>query len=69
MRSPLPPPDPFESLGWAPSADFPIDAPTAVYVGGAPTPEGKRISNLILDLRPGALIVVAPGPAAAEPGS
>jgi hypothetical protein len=69
MSSKLPPPDPFESLGWAPSENWPMHAPAAVYLRGAPTPEGKRISNAILDLRPGALIVVAASSAPAEPAS
>jgi hypothetical protein len=60
MSSILPPPDPFESLGMAPPDDYGLEAPAAVYVGDAPTPEAKRISNVILNLRPGALIVVAP---------
>ena len=61
MSSKLPPPDPFETLGWAPSQSVQMHAPAAIYVGGAPTAEGKRISRVILDLRPGALIVLAPG--------
>lgn len=60
MSSKLPPPDPFETLGWAPSENVPMRSPAAVYIGGPPTPEGKRISSVILDLRPGALFVVAP---------
>ncbi len=44
----------------APPDDYGLEAPAAVYVGDAPTPEAKRISNAILNLRPGALIVVAP---------
>lgn len=63
----LPPPDPFESLGMAPPDDFGLDAPAAVYVGDAPTPEAKRISNAILKLRPGALIVVAPRSVSGKP--
>src|SRR5947209_19542427 len=62
MAPKLPPPDPFESLGMAPQQEQRMDAPTAVYVGASPTPEIKRFSSLILDLRPGALIVVAPRP-------
>jgi hypothetical protein len=37
-----------------------MKAPAAFYVGGPPTPAAKRISSVFLDLRPGALIVVAP---------
>jgi hypothetical protein len=61
MSSMLPPPDPFESLGMAPPDDYRMEAPAAVYLGGPPTPEIKRLCNVILDLRPGALFVVAPG--------
>jgi hypothetical protein len=60
MALKLPPPDPFETLGMAPQHDLQMDAPAAVYLGAGPTPEIKRLSSLILDLRPGALIVVAP---------
>ena len=60
MNLKLPPPDPFESLGMAPQHDLPMEAPAAVYLGASPTPEVKRLSSQILDLRPGALIVVAP---------
>ena len=67
MSSKLPPPDPFETLGWAPAQSVQMHAPAAIYVGGAPTAEGKRISRVILDLRPGALIVVTPGSAGAGP--
>lgn len=57
MSAKLPPPDPFEMLGMPPPDDRQLDAPAAVYLGGPPTPEAKRISGLILDLRPGALVV------------
>jgi hypothetical protein len=67
MSSKLPPPDPFESLGWAPTDNRRMDAPAAVYVGGPPTPESKRISSVFLSLRPGALIVLAPSSIEADP--
>jgi hypothetical protein len=67
MNSKLPPPDPFESLGMAPPDAFLMEAPAAVYIGGPPTPEAKRVSNVILDLRPGALIVVAAGSVRGQP--
>jgi hypothetical protein len=60
MTPKLPPPDPFETLGMAPQHDLQMDAPAAVYIGASPTAEVKRLSSLILDLRPGALVVVAP---------
>ncbi len=59
MNSKLPPPDPFESLGMAPPGDCPLEAPTVYYVDGPPTPSAKRVSEVILNARPGALIVVA----------
>jgi hypothetical protein len=65
----LPPPDPFETLGMAPPGDVRMLAPTAVYVGSPPTAEIERLSKLFLDLRPGALIVVTPSVARAEPPS
>jgi hypothetical protein len=36
-----------------------MKAPTAVFVMGRPSEETDRFSDAILDLRPGALIVVA----------
>ena len=36
-----------------------MPAPAAVFAMGPPSPEVDRISSKILDLRPGALIVVA----------
>jgi hypothetical protein len=59
MQPKLPPPDPHESLGMAPSEGSPMSASAAVFVMGPPSPEVDRLSNAILDLRPGALIVVA----------
>jgi hypothetical protein len=67
MSSMLPPPDPFESLGMAPPADYRMEAPAAMYLDGPPTPETKRLCDVILDLRPGALIVVASRSAGHEP--
>lgn len=60
MNLKLPPPDPYETFGMAPEHELRMDAPAAIYLGSSPTPEVKRFSSLILDLRPGALIVVAP---------
>jgi hypothetical protein len=54
----------------APPDDYRLEAPLVYYVAGPPTPEAKRVSDVILDLRPGALIVVAPRatePRATEP--
>jgi hypothetical protein len=63
----LPPPDPFESLGMEPAGDTRMLGPTAVYIGNPPTPEIERISKRMLDLRPGALIVLAPRILRGEP--
>jgi hypothetical protein len=54
----LPPPDPHESLGLAPESDLEITDPTVVYAAGAPSDEVDRLSDAILGLRPGALIVL-----------
>ena len=59
MTPKLPPPDPNESLGMAPTGGQRMSAPAAVFVSGPPSPEVDRLSGAILDLRPGALIVVA----------
>ena len=49
----------------APRADHRLEAPV-VYMAGPPTPAAKQVSNVILNLRPGALIVVAPAAPEAE---
>ena len=59
MTPKLPPPDPNESLGMAPAGGQRMSSPAAVFVNGPPSPEVDRLSGAILDLRPGALIVVA----------
>jgi hypothetical protein len=38
-----------------------VAAPTAVFVRGTPNSGTDRLSDAILDFRPGVLIVVAPG--------
>jgi hypothetical protein len=43
----------------APTGGQKMTAPAAVFVNGPPSPEVDRVSDKILDLRPGALIVVA----------
>ena len=60
MSPSFPPPDPFETLGMEPSGGPRLIVPAAVYVGGRPTRETERISQRILDLRPGALVVLTP---------
>lgn len=44
----------------APPDDHRLEAPVVYYVAGPPTPAAKRFSDVILNVRPGALIVVAP---------
>jgi hypothetical protein len=66
MNSKLPPPDPFESLGMAPPGDYQLEAPVVYYLDGPPTRAAKRISDVFLNVRPGALIVVAPRAPEAE---
>jgi hypothetical protein len=60
VNAKLPPPDPFESLGMSPPDGYRLEAPVVYYVSGPPTPAAKRVSDVILNVRPGALIVVAP---------
>jgi hypothetical protein len=62
----LPPPDPYESLGMAPPDDYRMEASAVFYADGAPTPAAKRVANAFLDLRPGALIIVASGSARSQ---
>jgi hypothetical protein len=57
MSADLPSPDPYESLHSA-NDGARLSAPMTVFVGGAPSHEVERVSDLILDRRPGALIVV-----------
>jgi hypothetical protein len=59
MRPKLPPPDPYESLDGAPGDGLRLEAPTVVFVSGRPSAQVERLSDAILDARPGALIVVA----------
>ena len=55
----LPPPDPHESLGMQPADGAGVSLPMVVFAGSSPSPLDDRISNDVLDLRPGLLIVVA----------
>ena len=59
MKPQLPPPDPHESLRLGPVRDASILGPVAVFVGGELPSEHERVSDAILDLRPGLLIVCA----------
>ena len=60
MKPELPPPDPHESLGHEPEGSAAVPEPTAVYVYGHAAPEHDRVSDAILELRPGLLIVCDP---------
>jgi hypothetical protein len=55
----LPPPDPHESLGDGPAEGTRMAAPAAIFMTGPPSPEADRLSDAILDFRPGALFVAA----------
>jgi hypothetical protein len=59
MAPQLPPPDPAESHGMSPDVETTLEAPVAVFLNGAPDAEADRITDAILDLRPGALFVFA----------
>jgi hypothetical protein len=54
----LPPPDPHESLGMQPVDVGGVSLPTVVFAAGSPSLLDDQISNDVLDLRPGILIVV-----------
>jgi hypothetical protein len=57
----LPPPDPHETLGMSPSIEAEIPAPMVVFPLGPPSRNSERVADAWLDIRPGALIVVAAG--------
>jgi hypothetical protein len=61
MKPELPPPDPNEQLDIGPERDARLPGPVAVFLNGDLDPEQDRLSDAILDLRPGLLIVCAPG--------
>jgi hypothetical protein len=53
----LPPPDPHESLGMQPTDALRVSLPTVVFATGSPSLLDERVSDDVLDLRPGILIV------------
>jgi hypothetical protein len=55
----LPPPDPNESFGTPPDEDVRMPGPTVIHLTGPPSLEAGRLSDALLDWRPGALFVVA----------
>jgi hypothetical protein len=57
MSPQLPPPDPFESSGSGPGMH--MLGPAAIFMTGPPSPAADRLSDTILDFRPGALFIFA----------
>jgi hypothetical protein len=58
MSVQLPPPDPHESFG-APPEGLNLGAPVVVFAAGNPSAYDDLVSDGLLDLRPGLLVVVA----------
>jgi hypothetical protein len=58
MSRAFPPPDPNEFLGEPPAVTSPLSAPVAIFAAGRPSPEVDRLSDAVLELRPGAVIVL-----------
>jgi hypothetical protein len=56
----LPPPDPYEAPGQEPPDGVRRAAPTVVFLAGPASAEADRLTDAILEARPGALVVVAP---------
>jgi hypothetical protein len=50
----LPPPDPNE---FHEPQGLELDAPAAIFLTGPPSPAADRLSSVVLDWRPGALVV------------
>jgi hypothetical protein len=59
MNNRLPRPDSHQRSGARSDDEGPGRAPTVVFAMGPPSPEVDRLSDAILDLRPGLLIVLA----------
>jgi hypothetical protein len=57
MSVQLPPPDPHESYGSRPEG-LALTAPVVVFAGGAPSAYDNLVSDRVLDLRPGLLVIV-----------
>ena len=55
MTPELPPPDPNEAAGEALGLE--LAEPTMWFPNGPPAPEAERLAKLILEHRPGALLV------------
>jgi hypothetical protein len=56
MHPQLPPPDPNERVAGE-AASFELAEPTVWFPHGPPTPEAERLARLVLEQRPGALLV------------
>jgi hypothetical protein len=54
MSPQLPPRDPHESLG---DEGMHVPVPAAIFMAGPPSPAADRLSDAILDFRPGALFI------------
>ena len=61
MAHELPPPDPNESFSAGPPEGVRLPAPAAIFLAGRPSPEADRLSDAILDFRPGALFIAVDG--------
>jgi hypothetical protein len=59
MNPQLPPPDPHESSATGPAEGMRMPGPAAIFMAGPPSPEADRLSDVILDFRPGALFIAA----------
>jgi hypothetical protein len=57
MNPQLPPPDPHEFSADGSAEETPLPAPAAIFMSGPPSPEADRLSDAILDFRPGALFI------------
>jgi hypothetical protein len=55
MNPELPPPDPNEVVGDAPSLE--LAEPTMWFPNGPPSAEAQALAKLVLEHRPGALLV------------
>ena len=57
MSVQLPPPDPYESFGTQ-SEGLNLGAPVVVFAAGNPSAYDDLVSDRVLDLRPGLLVIV-----------
>jgi hypothetical protein len=57
MSLQLPPPDPYESPGARPEG-LELSAPIVVFATGTPSVSDDRLSDRLLELRPGLLVIL-----------